>query len=127
MADNSMMGNVTQVEQYGKNLGQVQQQVREIFKKLQQQTRSIGNVWKDDQFKNFEQEFNQNIVKSINETTAKMELMSNYVKKMVEIHRQAQNQNQGEHQGKYSLHVPYLLTAARADSSGQIPRHSRHR
>lgn len=92
MADNSMMGNVTQVEQYGKNLGQVQQQVREIFKKLQQQTRSIGNVWKDDQFKNFEQEFNQNIVKSINETTAKMELMSNYVKKMVEIHRQAQSQ-----------------------------------
>ena len=92
MADNSMMGNVTQVEQYGKNLGQVQQQVREIFKKLQQQTRSIGNVWKDDQFKNFEQEFNQNIVKSINETTAKMELMSNYVKKMVEIHHQAQNQ-----------------------------------
>jgi 2-oxoglutarate dehydrogenase complex dehydrogenase (E1) component-like enzyme len=92
MADNSLMGNVTQVEQYGKNLGQVQQQVREIFKKLQQQTKSIGNVWKDDQFKNFEQEFNLSIVKSINETTAKMELMSNYVKKMVEIHRQAQSQ-----------------------------------
>ena len=92
MADNSMMGNVTQVEQYGKSLGQVQQQMREIFKKLQQQTKSIGNVWKDDQFKNFEQEFNQTIVKNINEATTKMELMSNYVKKMVEIHRQAQNQ-----------------------------------
>ena len=92
MADNSMMGNVTQVEQYGKSLGQVQQQMREIFKKLQQQTKSIGNVWKDDQFKNFEQEFKQTIVKNINETTTKMELMSNYVKKMVEIHRQAQNQ-----------------------------------
>ena len=92
MADNSMMGNVSQVEQYGKSLGQVQQQMREIFKKLQQQTKSIGSVWKDDQFKNFEQEFNQTIVKNINETTAKMELMSNYVKKMVEIHRQAQNQ-----------------------------------
>lgn len=92
MADNSMMGNVTQVEQYGKNLGQVQQQTREIFKKLQQQTKSIGNVWKDDQFKNFEQEFNQNIVKNINEVTTKMELMSHYVAKMVEIHRQAQNQ-----------------------------------
>ena len=92
MADNSMMGNVTQVEQYGKSLGQVQQQMREIFKKLQQQTKSIGKVWKDDQFKNFEQEFNQTIVKNINETTTKMELMSNYVKKMVEIHRQAQNQ-----------------------------------
>lgn len=92
MADNSMMGNVSQVEQYGKSLGQVQQQMREIFKKLQQQTKSLGNVWKDDQFKNFEQEFNQTIVKNINETTTKMELMSNYVKKMVEIHRQAQNQ-----------------------------------
>lgn len=92
MADNSIMGNVTQVEQYGKNLGQVQEQMREIFKKLQQQTKSIGNVWKDDQFKNFEQDFNQTIVKSINETTTKMELFSNYVKKMVEIHRMAQQQ-----------------------------------
>ena len=92
MADNSMMGNVSQVEQYGKSLNQVQQQMREIFKKLQQQTQSIGNIWKDDQFKNFEQEFNQTIVKNVNEVTAKMELMSNYVKKMVEIHRQAQSQ-----------------------------------
>lgn len=92
MADNSMMGNVSQVEQYGKSLNQVQQQMREIFKKLQQQTNSIGNIWKDDQFKNFEQEFNQTIVKNVNEVTAKMELMSHYVKKMVEIHRQAQNQ-----------------------------------
>ena len=92
MADNSMMGNVSQVEQYGKSLNQVQQQMREIFEKLQQQTNSIGNIWKDDQFKNFEQEFNQTIVKNVNEVTTKMELMSNYVKKMVEIHRQAQSQ-----------------------------------
>lgn len=92
MADNSMMGNVTQVENYGKSLDKIQQQMREIFKKLQQQTKSIGSVWKDDQFKNFEQEFNQSIVKNINETTAKMELMANYVAKMVAIHRQAQNQ-----------------------------------
>lgn len=95
MADNSIIGNVSQVEQYGKNLGQVQQQMREIFKKLQQQTKSIGNVWKDDQFKNFEQEFNQTIVKNMNEATLKMELMSNYVKKIVEYHRQAQNQKIG--------------------------------
>ena len=92
MADNSMMGNVSQVEQYGKSLNQVQQQMREIFKKLQQQTNSIGNIWKADQFKNFEQEFNQTIVKNVNEVTAKMELKSNFVKKMVEIHRQAQSQ-----------------------------------
>ena len=92
MADNSMMGNVSQVEQYGKSLNQVQQQMREIFKKLQQQTNSIGNICKYDQFKNFEQEFNLTIVKNLNEVTGKMELMSNYVKKMVEIHRQAQSQ-----------------------------------
>lgn len=92
MADNSLMGNVSQVEMYGKSLNQVQLQMREIFKKLQQQTKSVGNVWKDDQFKNFEQEFNQSIVKNINETTSKMELMAKYVEKMVQIHRMAQNQ-----------------------------------
>ena len=54
MADNSIMGNVSQVEQYGKTLDKVQQQTREIYKKLQQQTKTIGNVWKDDQFKGFE-------------------------------------------------------------------------
>lgn len=87
-----MMGNVTQVEQYGKALDNVQKQTREIYKKLQQQTQAVGNVWRDDQFKNFEQEFNQNIVKNVNEMTAKMELMAKYVAKMVEIHRQAQSQ-----------------------------------
>lgn len=92
MADNSVMKNVSQVEAYGKNLGKVQQQMREIFKKLQQQTKSIGNIWQDDQFKSFEQEFNHTIVKNINETTLKLELMSHYVAKMVEIHRQAQSQ-----------------------------------
>lgn len=86
------MGNVSQVEQYGKNLDNVQKQVREIFKKLQQQTKSIGNVWKDDQFKNFEQEFNQTIVKNMNEATIKMELMANYVKKIIELQRQIQGQ-----------------------------------
>ncbi|MBR4699227.1 MAG: WXG100 family type VII secretion target [Prevotella sp.] len=92
MADNSIMTNVSQVEQYGKNLGNVSKQTREIFKKVQQQTKTIGSIWRDDQFKNFEQEFNQSISKSINEITMKMELMANYVAKMVEFHRQAQNQ-----------------------------------
>ena len=92
MADNSIMTNVSQVEQYGKNLGNVSKQTREIFKKVQQQTKTIGSIWRDDQFKNFEQEFNQSISKSINEITMKMELMVNYVAKMVEFHRQAQNQ-----------------------------------
>lgn len=95
MADNSIMGNVSQVEQYGKNLDNVQKQMREIFKKLQQQTKSIGNVWKDDQFKNFEQDFNQTIVKSMNEATTKMELMAIYVKKIIEHQRQIQSLKRG--------------------------------
>ena len=50
MADNAIMTNVSQVEAYGKNLNQVQLQMRDIFRKLQQQTKSIGNIWKDAQF-----------------------------------------------------------------------------
>ena len=92
MADNSIMGNVTQVEQYGKTLEKVQQQMREIFKRLQQQTRSIGSVWQDDQFKNFENDFNQSIVKSINEITIKMENEAHYIKNIIALQRQIQAQ-----------------------------------
>ena len=62
MADNAIMTNVSQVEAYGKNLNQVQLQMREIFRRLQQQTKSIGNTWKDAQFQMFEQRFNQDIM-----------------------------------------------------------------
>lgn len=92
MADNSIMSNVTQVEQYGKNLQQIQQQLREIFKKLQAQTKTIGNVWKDDQFKNFEADFNQNIVKAVNEMSVKMENEANYIKNVIALQRQIQAQ-----------------------------------
>ena len=73
-------------------LGKCNSKCVRYLKKLQQQTKSVSNVWKDDQFKKFEAEFNQTIVKNMNEATIKMELMSNYVKKIVEFHRQAQNQ-----------------------------------
>ena len=92
MADNSIMGNISQVEQYGKNLQQVQQNVREIFKRLQAQTKTIGNVWKDDQFKNFEADFNQNIVKAVNEITIKMENEAHYIKNIIALQRQIQAQ-----------------------------------
>ena len=92
MADNSVMRNVSQVEQYGKNLQQVQLQVREIFKKLQAQTKSIGSVWQDQQFKNFEADFNQNIVKAVNEMTVKMENEANYIKNVIALQRQIQAQ-----------------------------------
>lgn len=85
------MTNVSQVEAYGKNLNQVQLQMREIFRKLQQQTKSIGNTWKDAQFQMFEQQFDQNIVKKINEITSAMEQQANYIKGAVELQRSYQN------------------------------------
>lgn len=91
MADNAIMTNVSQVEAYGKNLNQVQLQMREIFRRLQQQTKSIGNTWKDAQFQMFEQQFDQNIVKKINEITSAMEQQANYIKGAVELQRSYQN------------------------------------
>ena len=85
------MTNVSQVEAYGNNLKQVQLQIREIFRKLQQQTKSIGNTWKDAQFQMFEQQFNQDIVKKINEITSAMEQQANYIKGAVELQRSYQN------------------------------------
>lgn len=85
------MTNVSQVEAYGKNLNQVQLQMREIFRRLQQQTKSIGNTWKDAQFQMFEQRFNQDIVKKIIEITFAMEQQANYIKGAVELQRSYQN------------------------------------
>lgn len=91
MADNAIMTNVSQVEAYGKNLNQVQRQTREIFDKLKQQTKSIGNTWKDAQFQMFEQRFNQDILKKIYEITMAMEQQANYIKGAVELQRSYQN------------------------------------
>lgn len=85
------MTNVSQVEAYGKNLNQVQLQMREIFRRLQQQTKSIGNTWKDAQFQMFEQRFNQDIMKKIIEITFAMEQQANYIKGAVELQRSYQN------------------------------------
>ena len=85
------MTNVSQVEAYGKNLNQVQLQMRDIFRKLQQQTKSIGNTWKDAQFQMFEQQFDQNIMKKIIEITFAMEQQANYIKGAVELQRSYQN------------------------------------
>ena len=91
MADNAIMTNVSQVEAYGKNLNQVQLQMRAIFSKLKQQTQSIGNTWKDSQFQMFEQRFNQDIMKKIIEITFAMEQQANYIKGAVELQRSYQN------------------------------------
>ncbi len=92
MADNSSMTNVSQVEQYGKNLAQVNQQMLQIFNQMRQQTKAVGTWRKDDQYMRFQQDFDQDIMKNIQEISAKMEMFSKYVAKMVEIHRMAQQQ-----------------------------------
>lgn len=90
MAD-SVMLSISQVEKYGRDLDNVQKQMREIFKRLQQETRNTGAVWKDDAFKRFEQYYNENVVKNVNEITMNMEMMANYVAEMVELHRKAKD------------------------------------
>ena len=40
----------------------------------------------------FQQDFDQDIMKNIQDISAKMEMFSKYVAKMVEIHRMAQQQ-----------------------------------
>ena len=89
MADSSM-SNIGAVEQYGKNLANLNQQVLSIFTKLRQQTESLRTSWNDDQFDLFRQNFDQDIMKSIQEISAKMDLFSKYVEKMCQIHRMAQ-------------------------------------
>ena len=92
MADNSSMTNISQVEQYGKNLAQVNQQMLQIFNQMSQPTKAVGTWWKDDKSMRFQQDFDQDIMKNIQEISAKMEMFSKYVAKMVEIHRMAQQQ-----------------------------------
>lgn len=71
MADNSSMKNVSQVEQFGKNISQVNQQMLAIFQKLRQQTQSVACVWDDDQFKHFSQDFDHDILKNVQEISVK--------------------------------------------------------
>lgn len=55
MADNSIMTNISAVQNYGKNLQKAQQQLLQITQQIKKQTESIGNIWKDDQFQKFNQ------------------------------------------------------------------------
>ena len=90
MADNSIMTNISAVQNYGKGLSDFAKQLQGKFKDLERATDAIGNIWNDDQFKKFHDEFKQNIKKSILEATTKMELQANYIKKIIELQRQIQ-------------------------------------
>ena len=84
------MSNIGAVEQYGKNLANVNQQMIQIFQKMRQQTDSLRTSWNDDQFDRFRQDFDQDIMKKIREISVKMEMFSKYVEEMCKIHRMAQ-------------------------------------
>lgn len=90
MADNSSMSNVSAVEQYGKNIANVNEQMLQIFKKMSEQTHTVGNYWKDDMYERFAQDFDLDIMKSIQEISAKLQVFSKYVEEMCKIHRMAQ-------------------------------------
>lgn len=91
MADSSMR-NIGNVEQYGKNLTNVNQQMLQIFAKLKQQTDGVGHYWDDEMYEHFRQDFDQDIMKKIQEISAKMEVFAKYVEQMCRIHRMAQEQ-----------------------------------
>ena len=90
MADNSIMTNITAVQNYGKNLETAQKQILQITQQIKKQTESIGNIWKDDQFQKFNQDFNENIYKPVMKAAALMENEAHYIQKTVELQREIQ-------------------------------------
>ena len=80
MADSSMR-NIGAVEQYGKNLANVNQQMLQIFTKI-----------RHDMFDHFRQDFDSDIMKKIQEISTKMSVFTKYIEEMCKIHRMAQQQ-----------------------------------
>lgn len=85
MADNSIMTNISAVQNYGKNLQKAQQQLLQITQQIKKQTESIGNIWKDDQFQKFNQDFSENIFKPVMKATSLMENEAHYIEKTVGV------------------------------------------
>lgn len=91
MADSSMT-NISAVESYGKNLSNISQQMVQIFTQLKQQTDSVGQYWNDKQYQQFRQDFSTDIMKDVQEISARMNIFCKYIEEMCKIHRMAQNQ-----------------------------------
>ena len=90
MADNSIMTNISAVQNYGKNLQKAQQQLLQITQQIKKQTESIGNIWKDDQFQKFRTDFDENVYKAVMKAAALMENEAHYIQKTVELQREIQ-------------------------------------
>ena len=90
MEDNSVMTNISAVQTYGKNLQKAQQQLLQITQQIKKQTEAIGNIWKDEQFQRFNQDFNENIFKPVMKATTMMDTEAHYIEKTVELQREIQ-------------------------------------
>jgi len=90
MADNSIMTNISAVQNYGKNPQKAQQQLLQITQQIKKQTESIGNIWKDDQFQKFKMDFDENIYKPVMKATTLMENEAHYIEKTIELQREIQ-------------------------------------
>ena len=88
-ADSSMK-NISQVENYSKNLHTISVQVEQVFDKLKRQTDEIGQNWSDSQFNEFRAQFNESIIKQIKGLCATLQRLSEYSKKQCEFHRMSQ-------------------------------------
>ena len=90
MANESSMKNISQVEQYAKDLENNARQVEEIFSKLKRKTDEIGQNWNDRQFQQFQQIYNDVIMKQIKGTCETLQKLSVYTKKQCEFNRMAE-------------------------------------
>lgn len=88
--NDSSIKSISQVEQYGKNIQVVSEQMEQLFEKLGKQTESIGSEWNDSQYQQFREDFRQDIMVKVKEISARMLTFSDYTKRICELHRQVQ-------------------------------------
>lgn len=90
MANDSSMKNISQVEEYAKRVESDAHKVEEIFSQLKRKTDEIGQNWNDRQFQQFQQIYNDVIVKQIKGTCETLQKLSVYTKKQCEFNRMAE-------------------------------------
>lgn len=90
MANDSSMKTISQVEEYAKRLESDARKVEEIFCKLKRKTDEIGQNWNDRQFQQFQQVYNDVIMKQIKGTCETLQKLSVYAKKQCEFNRMAE-------------------------------------
>lgn len=90
MANDSSMKNISQVEQYARDLESISHQIEDIFNKLKSKTNTIGQNWSDSQFQQFQQVYNDVIMRQAKGTCETLLKLSIYTKKQCEFNRMAQ-------------------------------------